>query len=410
MVGSSGNWLSPLRDVLSLSAVARLTSYRGSQPADEGSTRRSRAGRVTCGRDGWPLSVLTVGEQSLPQCHHYRVQQKLQVFRNLGVPVHEAPLSDLAEARNRLQLASLLIVYRLPLSPALQVLLDDAHSLEIPVVYEVDDLVYRRDALAENRNLATLPDDLRSAVIAGSDAYAASLLTADVNLAATSVLASDMHDLNGRAGFHVENGIDDGMLSLAGNLAERRESRDDQGIVVTYGSGSRAHDADFAIAARGLSDWLAENPSATLRLIGPVRVPDALAANLGQIHRIPGQLTYAEYLQHLRTSTITLAPLIDDTFNRCKSHVRYLESGLMGTPVIASPTVYGSYLVDGETGVLATEGEWYEALCLLAEDASLRARVARQAREHVRLWELSNKPSEQMRQMLSILAPGWSET
>jgi hypothetical protein len=355
----------------------------------------------------WHTGVLVVGEQSLPQCYHYRIEQKREICSQLGIPFDDVSGADAHEACTRLQLASILIVYRLAAGHELDRVVAEARRLRIPVVFEVDDLIYRRDVTAANPNLATLPKGLRSAVIRGSDGYGRALhQVADANLASTQLLADDMTAANGRPGFVVENGIDATMLEIATGLdLEPRPTADDP-CVITYGSGSRAHDHDFALAAPGLAGWLAANPEGRLKLIGPVRVPDALQPHTHRIIRIQDTLAYGEYLRELRNSTITIAPLAEDPTNPFKSQVKYLESALVGVPLLASPTVYGNYIDDGRTGVIAaTAADWLPALCALTSDESRRTAIASAAREHVRRWELGNRPREQMAELLSALAP-----
>ena len=363
--------------------------------------------RISVSATTWPLAVLSVAERSIPQCYHYRVTQKREILSHLGIAFDDVGLDDLAEARSRLQLAALVIVYRLPGGAALDVLVEEAHRLRIPVVFEVDDLVYRRDVTAANPNLDTLPPALRDAVIRGSDGYRDGLRTADVNLASTGQLADDMRSINGRPGFIVENGIDDEMLAVAAALTAEQRTPVDQGMTLLYGSGSRAHDHDFAVAAAGIARWLQENPGGRLRLIGPVRLPPVLHPVAGQILRTNDHLPYGEYLRHLHASTIALAPLADEDFNRFKSHVKYLESGLVRTPVIASPTVYSDYVRHGTTGMIAGPGQWYETITAVTADTSLRQFLSDNARDDVRRWELRNEPSRQMQTLLDAVIPSW---
>lgn len=355
----------------------------------------------------WPMSVLCVAERSLPQCYHYRVDQKRQMLRSLGVSFADCDQHNHDEILSRLQLSRLLIVYRLPGSDSLDAIVDEAHRLRIPVVYEVDDLVYDPDRVAHNPNMDSLPGSLRSAVIRGARGYLAALPLADVNLAATAELAQDMHSRNDKPAFVVENGIDDQMLEIASSLAGDPSGGSDE-VVVTYGSGSRAHDHDFAVAAPALARWLRETPNGRLKIIGPVGLTDELNAMDSQILRIEQPLDYADYLRELSDSTISLAPLADEPFNRYKSHVKYLESALLGVPLVASPTVYADYVLDGKTGLIAAdEKQWYTAITSLADDAGLRTQIAEDAREHVRRWELRNEPTRQMTAVLSDVC-GWA--
>lgn len=355
----------------------------------------------------WHTHVLSIGEQSLPQCYHYRVQQKREICHHLGVPFDSLPVHDVDEALTRLQLASILIVYRLPGDPSLQRILDEAARLRIPVVYELDDLIYRREMTAANPNLDTLPPDLRAAVIRGSEGYHRALSQAQFNLSSTLPLLDDMRAVNGRPGFVVENGIDETMLSIAEGLRVQPAlpHRNDE-IVVAYGSGSRAHDHDFLLVASALARWLEKTPDGRLKVLGPVRIPDELAAFSDRIIRRTEVLAYGEYLRELSSSAISIAPLSDDPFNAFKSQVKYLESALVGVPLIASPMVYSNYIHDGHTGFLArTDAEWLEALTALADDPARRTDMARAAREHVRQWELQNRPQAQMETLIRSLSP-----
>ncbi len=353
----------------------------------------------------WPVSVLSIAEQSIPQCYHYRVEQKAQILEGLGVPFEAIGLDDPFQAISRLQLASVVIIYRLAYSPALQRVIEEARRLQIPILFEVDDLVYSKELATSNPNLHSLPSALREAVIAGADGYAAALSAADVNLASTAALAADMASTNHRRALVVSNGIDDRMLDLERGLT--RPSEPDTHPVAIYGSGSRAHDHDFAVAAPGIAEWLTSHPEARLHLLGPVRLPEVLHPLAEQVIHTREALPYEQYLEHLMASTVCLAPLVDAPFNAFKSHVKYLEAALVGTPLIASPTVYADYVVDGVTGVIAGEGSWGRALSQVTDNPALRRSVASAARADVRRWELRREPTEQMRAVLDAVAPAW---
>jgi len=353
----------------------------------------------------WHRHVLSVAESSLPQCYHYRVDQKRAICAHLGIPFDDVPCHDVEEAISRLQLASILLVYRLPADPALQRIVAEAHRLRVPVVYEVDDLIYRREVTQANPNLNTLPKSLRAAVIHGSDGYRDGLALASFNLASTQALADDMTKVNHRPGFVIENGIDTVMLEIAEGLELEPRSDPTRDCVVSYGSGSRAHDHDFALVAPALASWLGQTPHGRLKLIGPVRVPEVLLPFEDRIDRNSQTLAYGEYLRELHSSTITLAPLTNDEFNAYKSQVKYLEAALVGVPLIASPMVYANYVEDGRTGYIAHDTKaWLNALGLLTDDPQRRRSTAMAAREHVRQWELPNRPAEQMSALIAAMS------
>lgn len=357
-------------------------------------------------------AVVMLADVEPPQCWHYRVQQKRQAFAARGIPFVVVLPTSSAEVLSSVQLASLLIVYRQPMSVLLREVLDEARRLRIPVVYEADDIVYRQDLVAANPNLATLPKDLRAAVIAGAADYAEALAACDGVLSSTQSLANDMaaHLGHPTAGVAVvENGIDAGMWSIARgidhDLATGKIPRGVEGqVVIGYGSGSRAHDADLSLAAPALARVLAEQAHVQLRLFGPVAPPPELARFHDRIERVP-ILPQGEYLWEFAHADIALAPLLDVPFNHFKSQVKYAEAGLIRLPLVASPTVYANYIDHGRTGFIAsTEAEWYEVLSTLVADAALRDSVGAAAREDIERWDVSGPIADQAAAILEAFA------
>jgi len=88
---------------------------------------------------------------------------------------------------------------------------------------------------------------------------------------------------------------------------------------------------------------------------------------------------------------IIIAPLIDDEFNRGKSHIRWLESTMVGCPVIASPVypylnkIKGKdTIVHNKTGMFADTAEaWYNALVELIESESKRMELVGNAYKYI---------------------------
>lgn len=91
---------------------------------------------------------------------------------------------------------------------------------------------------------------------------------------------------------------------------------------------------------------------------------------------------------------ITLAPLVDCPFNRCKSSIRLLEAGAMNSAVVASPV--GEYrLTDGVDGYYATTtDEWVDRINRLLSDRLLREQTATAAYTRVVAeWNWTNPNS-----------------
>jgi len=102
---------------------------------------------------------------------------------------------------------------------------------------------------------------------------------------------------------------------------------------------------------------------------------------------------------------IGIAPLVDDEFNRGKSHIKWLEYAMYRIPTVASkvypyykPVAGHATIEHGKTGFLAESlDDWYKSLTALIESKALRKEVGDMAynyiastlqyKEHAYLWE-----------------------
>ncbi len=93
---------------------------------------------------------------------------------------------------------------------------------------------------------------------------------------------------------------------------------------------------------------------------------------------------YDTYLQLLSGCEISLMPLQDDAFNRCKSDLKFLEASACRVTALASNVVYPATVVDGETGMLfADAGELGRKLMRLVADPAVGRGIADAARAYV---------------------------
>ena len=90
--------------------------------------------------------------------------------------------------------------------------------------------------------------------------------------------------------------------------------------------------------------------------------------------------TYETYQRILRACTISLLPLAPTPSNQLKSDIHFLDTASEGLAVLASPTVYGETILDGETGLIYQSPDDFAAkLRDLITDAALRERLGRSA-------------------------------
>lgn len=169
-------------------------------------------------------------------------------------------------------------------------------------------------------------------------------------------------------------------------------------------AGSNTHRADLAMVVKPLSRVMHANPDVRLIFFGddfgPAfepglqgRIeyqPAAAYIDKGDLITGPAQarqnlMAYYDTLATLDLD-IAIAPIESTTFNRCKSHIKLLEYGMVGVPTIASR--FGPYREYEQTGghVLTVHNEskvWEAALNSLIGGPQDRERIARANRAHI---------------------------
>ncbi len=152
-------------------------------------------------------------------------------------------------------------------------------------------------------------------------------------------------------------------------------------VRIIYGSGTKTHDADFAVAAPALARLLEARADVVLHIVGELTMPPILDGFADRIERSPPK-DFRTWLGLLAEADIALAPLEDTAFNDAKSNIKFLEAAVLGVPSVCSPRAnFRSVIADGETGFLVDDDSaWFRSARAAGGDPSLRTRVGEAAR------------------------------
>lgn len=175
-------------------------------------------------------------------------------------------------------------------------------------------------------------------------------------------------------------------------------------VVIGY-SGSNSHQEDLVLVLPVINKLMSKYPKLWFEIIGAVDkakldlyFKDFAPDNLKRIAMLPATPTFWEYPEYLSKQKwdIGIAPLVDSSFTRCKSHIKWMEYSMYQIPVVAS-RVYPYFMelagrktiTDGETGFLCqTQSEWETKLEKLIKDRTLRKKIGAQAYEHIKAnWQ-----------------------
>lgn len=103
-----------------------------------------------------------------------------------------------------------------------------------------------------------------------------------------------------------------------------------------------------------------------------------------------------KFPQYMNETDILLVPLIDDIYNRSKSHIKWLEASSAKIPGVWQDIRQYSEVVDGNNGLLAKKDtEWYNAIKKLIDNKELRRNMGEKAYEDVKEnWQIQDHLDE----------------
>lgn len=327
-------------------------------------------------------SIALIADLNLPQCKKFRVMQKVEALRDMGLQAHHSHWQNVPRSVNLMQTATHVIFYRVTGTDLFQSYLGEARRLGLSTSYDIDDPLFDEAVYGANRNLAFLPAAERQHLLSQCGEYLAAMRACDNIIVSTPGLGALAEARTGKPCYVWRNAVDAETLhaaKLALRDRERRTAR--SGVVLGYASGSRAHGADFAAAEDAIIELLQRNANVSLTIAGHHEVSPKFAA-LAQRVKIVPFTDYESYVSTVAGFDINLVPLLQDRFNDCKSAIRFLDAAVVGVPTIASRTGDFVNIIDhGKTGLLADgDGSWLLHLEHLAGDAALRRKMGDAAR------------------------------
>jgi glycosyltransferase involved in cell wall biosynthesis len=326
------------------------------------------------------LKFCLIAELSIPQCTHYRVEQRAEQLAQLGYSSQIVSWTQEDLARDAMQDAVAVIFYRVPFFEGVQGLYKEARRLALPVLFEIDDLVFDLDKYAANSNLEYLSKAEQRVLLDGVLHYRNALLAADLVIVSTDALARSVEAL-GKPVHVVHNALSEGIIQLSEDIPiTRRTGR----VSIYYGSGSNTHNEDFLECSEGLIQVLAARDDVDLFIHGALEIPKPLMRYSERIYRV-GNIAVEDYYRAIGSYDIALCPLQPSIFNDAKSNIKYLEASIFSTPAVCSPVAEFSAAIEhGKNGFLARSSEeWKECLLRLVDDPSLRKEMGDAARASV---------------------------
>jgi len=317
--------------------------------------------------------------------HVYRVEHTVAALAAEGWQASWLPLDD-AGVSAAVEEADLVTAFRAPWGESLAVLRERCTARGIPLVHDIDDLVFDPAVIAAGQIafIDRLPEERRQSWLTAAALHRRAIAESDACVVTTAALATAAAMVVLRV--HVlPNGLSAAMLAAA--FAARsgpKPSALDGRLRVGFASGTPTHHRDFATIAPALADLLAQRSDFDLVIVGHFEVAAVpeLAPHGARIEVRPA-VSLVDLHAEVARFDINLAPLeTDNPFCEGKSPIRCTTAALVGVPsVVAATAPLVAAVVDGETGMVARSTEdWTTMIARLLDEPACRTALGEAAR------------------------------
>lgn len=346
-----------------------------------------------------PKHILIIDgvENQIPQCTRYRVINKAEQLRSFSHEVWTVNASDFQ--MGYAEYASQIIIYRTPYSEQFKQLIELAHKYNKPVFYDIDDLVYDTSYTDQLDYVKTLGKQEKEAYDSGVRSYGKLMELCDAFITSTTDLKNELLKL-GKPVYLNRNLASEELISIS-EQAIAKTIKDKKKIKIGYFSGSITHNENFDLIRSAILKILKEFPQTELHLVGHLTIPDEMKNYKKQLI-VHDFLDWTLLPSLVAEMDINLAPLVDTVFNRAKSEIKWLEAALVGVPTIASNLgSFAQMISEEETGILASDTEWYEKLKELIISSEKREILATNALEQILKNEITKEHMDQLTEKIN---------
>ena len=318
-------------------------------------------------------------ENIIPQCTRYRVLNKAEQLRKNGFMVKVVNVSEFEISQARY--ASHIIIYRAPWSYQLQFLCDTAKRDKKQVYFDIDDLVFDTVYTDQLSYTQGLSEKDKGNYDAGVKNYGKMLAACDGAITSTFQLKEELLKYKDKVLLN-RNRASSELIEISSHFI-KDYSQQDSKVKIGYFSGSISHNENFELIKPAIQSLLEVYKNVELHIVGHLDIPEDMKPYQQQIV-VHDYVDWKDLPQLISRVDINLAPLVDSVFNRAKSEIKWMEAALVKVPTVASHIgAFSDMVKDGETGLLAKDGEWKEKLERLILSSDLRQELAENAYDFV---------------------------
>lgn len=272
---------------------------------------------------------------------------------------------------------SIVIVFRSGFNDRVDIFLKNLKTLNIPLVFDIDDLVFDPSVVDEIDVYRRMTDPAKQEYVAGIKSIRHALTQCDYVTTSTNFLASYLYQTFDRPTYVIPFGVNDTQV----NINRLITGPFDGPKFIGYLSGTNTHQRDFEEAAAALYRILEKYDNVFLKVIGYLDVDKYFRGLEHKICRVDF-LDWQYLVVEVSTFWVNIAPFEPSSlFCKAKSELKFVESALSRVPTIASEIPsFCAAIENGVNGYIAkTEDDWFNYLSILLENEQHRNNMAQEA-------------------------------
>lgn len=277
------------------------------------------------------------------------------------------------------------IIFRCPITSAIEGFIEKAHNLNKSVFFDVDDLVVDTFYTDQIKEVQKFSPEQKAQYDDGVHRMRATLEKCGRAITTTETLQRELGKIVPDV-FVNRNVASENMLSYSMRALKNRENNTgcngtpSDNVTIGYFSGSITHNEDIGMILPVLVEIMGRYQNLRLKIVGELDALEALAPFRDRIEAV-GFLDWRNLQESVSDVDIAIAPLVDNIFNDSKSENKWIEASLVKVPMVASDVGGFSKMIDnGVTGYLCSSNEqWIAALSCLIENPCERKRIAERA-------------------------------
>lgn len=271
---------------------------------------------------------------------------------------------------------SIVVNFRGGYSERIENLFIKCATLEIPTVYDIDDLVYDKTLVDKIDAFRLMGKRDKLNYLEGINSIAKMVLNSDYLTVSTPFLQEHISNFSSKESYLIPFGFNEDQYKLS--LVRKIP---DSVRFIGYLSGTKTHEKDFREAAQALKKILTEYNDVYLKVIGYLDIDKHLPGLEHKVIQIPF-MHWESLVFETSSLYIAIAPFDPlSEFCQSKSDLKFVEPALSKVPVIASPiSSFNASIINGISGFIANnDDEWFAAFKALLNDNGLRDKMGQAA-------------------------------